>query len=85
MGIYAALEIPEIWRFDSPAHSKDDQQTFTILRLVNGNYRACKNSSVLPMFNRSILMGFLDLSQTMGETSLIRHVRQWIKAQLTAL
>jgi Uma2 family endonuclease len=84
MGIYAALEIPEIWRLDSLAYSKGNQQTFTILRLVNGNYQACTTSVVLPLFNDIVLTSFLDLSQTMGETSLIRHVRQWIKEQLAA-
>lgn len=82
MGIYAALGIPEIWRFDSLAYSKGTQQTFTILRLVNGDYQAYPNSTVLPLLNDALLMSFLDLSQTMGETSLIRHIRQWIKEQL---
>jgi Uma2 family endonuclease len=82
IGIYAALSIPEIWRFDSLAYSKGDRQTLTILRLVNSEYQACTASVVLPLFNNIVLTDFLDLSQTMGETSLIRHVRQWIKAQL---
>jgi Uma2 family endonuclease len=85
MGIYAALGIPEIWRFDSLAYSKGNQQTFTILRLVNGSYQTCTTSVVLPLFNNTVITSFLDLSQTMGETSLIRHVRQWIKEQLAAL
>jgi Uma2 family endonuclease len=81
MGIYAALGIPEIWRLDSLAYSKGNQQIFTILRLVNGTYQARTTSVVLPLFNDTVLTSFLDLSQTMGETSLIRHVRQWIKEQ----
>jgi Uma2 family endonuclease len=84
MGIYAALEIPEIWRFDSLAHSKNSQQAFTILQLVNSDYQNCTDSMVLPLFNDIALMSFLDLSQTMGETSLIRHVRQWTKAQISS-
>jgi Uma2 family endonuclease len=81
MGIYAALGIPEVWRFDSSAYSKGNQQPLTILRLVNGNYQACPKSLALPLFTDAVLMRFLDLSQTMGETSLIRQVRQWVKEQ----
>jgi Uma2 family endonuclease len=73
MGIYAALGVPEVWRFD--------RQILTILSLVNGDYQPCQVSLALPMFNDAVLMGFLELSQTMGETSLIRHVRQWVREQ----
>ena len=74
MGIYAALRIPEVWRFD--------RENLTILSLVNGDYQPCQVSLVLPMFNSAVLMSFLELSQTMGETSLIRHVRQWVREQM---
>jgi Uma2 family endonuclease len=81
MGIYAALGIPEIWRFDSLAYGQGNQQSFTIWRLVNGSYQACQESLALPLFNDAVLMRFLNLSQTIGETSLIRQVRQWVKEQ----
>lgn len=74
MGIYAALGILEVWRFD--------RQTLTILSLVNGDYQPRKVSVVLPMFNDAVLMHFLELSQTMGETSLIRHVREWVREKM---
>jgi Uma2 family endonuclease len=74
LGIYAALGIAEVWRFDF--------QTLTILSLLNGDYQSQQVSTVLPMFTGIVLMRFLELSQTMGETSLIRHVRQWVTAQI---
>jgi Uma2 family endonuclease len=74
MGIYAALRVPEVWRFD--------RETLTILSLVNDDYQPCQVSLVLPMFNSAVLISFLELSQTMGETSLIRHVRQWVREQM---
>ncbi|MGB5900614.1 MAG: Uma2 family endonuclease [Geitlerinemataceae cyanobacterium] len=73
MGIYAALGVPEVWRFD--------REILTILSLVEGEYQLCQVSLALPMFNDAVLMNFLELSQTMGETSLIRHVRQWVREQ----
>jgi Uma2 family endonuclease len=74
MGIYAALGVPEVWRFD--------RQILTILNLVEGEYQPCQVSLALPMFNDAVLVRFLELSQTMGETSLIRHVRQWVREQM---
>lgn len=74
MGIYAALGVPEVWRFD--------RDILTILSLVNNDYQPCEMSLVLPMFNAAVLMKFLELSLTMGETSLIRHVRQWVRENL---
>lgn len=74
MGIYAALRVPEIWRFD--------RETLTIYSLVNEEYQPREVSLALPMFDAAVLMQFLELSLTMGETSLIRHVRQWVREQL---
>ncbi len=74
MGIYAALGVPEVWRFDL--------EILTILSLVNGDYQSREMSLMLPMFNAAVLRSFLELSLTMGETSLIRHVRQWVTEQL---
>jgi Uma2 family endonuclease len=74
MGIYATLGVPEVWRFD--------REILTILSLVNDDYQPREMSLVLPMFNAAVLKSFLELSLTMGETSLIRHVRQWVREQL---
>ncbi|MEH2295619.1 Uma2 family endonuclease [Nostoc sp.] len=74
MGIYAALGVPEVWRFD--------REILTICSLVNNDYQLREISLVLPMFDHIVLRSFLELSLTMGETSLIRHVRQWVREQL---
>ncbi|MEH1846141.1 MAG: Uma2 family endonuclease [Nostoc sp.] len=75
MGIYAALGVPEVWRFD--------REILTICSLVNNDYQLREISLVLPMFDAVVLKSFLELSLMMGETSLIRHVRQWVMEQLT--
>ncbi len=74
MNIYAALGVPEVWRFDL--------EILTICSLVNDDYQPREVSLVLPMFDATVLMKFLELSLTMGETSLIRHLRQWVREQL---
>lgn len=74
MAIYAALGIPEVWRFDG--------ETLTISHLVQGRYVAQENSEVLPILQRADILRFLQTSQTMGETSWIREFRQWVRTKL---
>lgn len=74
LDIYAALGVPEVWRYDG--------ETLTIYRLVEGNYNPQEISDVLPLLKRSDILRFLQVSQTMGETSWIREFRQWVRRQI---
>ena len=72
--IYAALEVPEIWRYDG--------ETPTIYGLVEGKYAAQEASAALPMLHRGNILRFLQISQTMGETSWVREFRRWVRSQI---
>lgn len=72
--IYAALGIPEVWRFDG--------ETLTLYRLVDGDYRAQEASIALPLLHRDDILRFLQMSQTMGETSWVKALRQWLREKL---
>jgi Uma2 family endonuclease len=74
MAIYAALGVPELWRFDG--------ETLTIYALTNGEYRPQETSNVLPMLRRDDLLRFLQTSQTMGETSWVKAFRIWLRERL---
>jgi len=74
MAIYAALGVPEVWRFDG--------ESLTIDRLVGGEYASQERSSVLPLLLRGDIIRFLHSSQTMGETSWVREFRQWVRGKL---
>lgn len=74
MAIYAALGVPEVWRFDGT--------TLTLYGLVDGNYRPQDTSTVLPLLGHDDLLRFLQTSQTMGETSWVKSFRQWVQARL---
>jgi Uma2 family endonuclease len=52
--IYAALEVPEIWRYDG--------ETLTIYGLVEGAYAAQETSAVLPLLQRKDILRFLQIS-----------------------
>lgn len=74
LAIYAALGVPEVWRYDG--------QTLTMYHLETGAYKNHDRSLSLPQLTASNVMQFLALSQTMGETSLARQFRQWARTQL---
>jgi Uma2 family endonuclease len=74
MAIYAALGVPEVWRYDACA--------LTIYRLVGKEYQLIERSEALPLLTPSEVMRFLELKKTMGETSLIRSFRSWVRSQI---
>ncbi len=76
MEIYAALGVPEVWRYQG--------EILTIYRLVEGEYRPQDTSTALPLLQQRDILRFLQASQTMGETSLIRQFRKWVREKLDA-
>lgn len=76
MAIYAALGVPEVWRFDG--------ETLTLYGLEAGEYRPQEASAVLPLLQRADILRFLQASQTMGETSWVREFRKWVREKLQA-
>lgn len=74
LDIYLALGVPEVWRYDGNG--------LIILRLENGEYSECEISPTLPQLRPSEVMRFLELSKTMGETSLIKMFREWVRSQV---
>jgi Uma2 family endonuclease len=71
LAIYAALGVPEVWRFDG--------ETLTLYRLEEGQYVIQETSTALPLLSQSDILRFLQASQTMGETSWVRAFRQWVR------
>jgi Uma2 family endonuclease len=73
LGIYAALGVQEIWRYDG--------QDLKIYVLVEGEYQQQEQSAVLPVLSRSDVLLFLNKRSTLGENALIREFRQWLHQQ----
>jgi Uma2 family endonuclease len=73
LGIYAALGVPEVWRYDL--------QSLTILVLVEGAYQAREQSLVLPLMTVGAIQTLLLSAPEMGGTSWARLVRQWVREQ----
>ncbi len=69
--IYAALGLPEVWRFDG--------ERLEFLSLVAGEYGAVEQSLVLPGVRPDDLIMLLGQVSEMGETSWAKYVRRWMR------
>ena len=73
LSLYAALGVLEVWRYDARA--------ITIYRLEGESYQVCDRSPTFPQITPAEITRFLELRKTMGETSLIRSFRKWVRSQ----
>lgn len=71
--IFAAVGIPEVWRFDG--------KRVAIFRLESGGYVEAANSLVLQAVTGEILTLFLDESQKLKSTAWLRKAREWARSQ----
>jgi Uma2 family endonuclease len=75
MGIYAALRIPEVWRFDGETlhfHSLS----------ADGTYAVCENSRGLPFLTPAEVLHWIQMCSGMGQTPWDRELRRWIHTEL---
>lgn len=71
--IFAAVGIPEVWRFDGTR--------VAVFRLESGGYAESTNSLAFPAVTGEILTLFLDESQKLKSTEWLRKVREWARSQ----
>jgi Uma2 family endonuclease len=71
--IYAAIGVPELWRYDS--------QALTIFRLESGEYREQKESTALPGLNGLDIVRFIEESQELTRPVWLRRVHEWTHQQ----
>ncbi len=70
--IYAAVGVPEIWRYDGNA--------LTIFTLAGGDYAEAAESVALPRVTGETLSRFVAESKTLERLDWLRAVRQWARA-----
>lgn len=72
MEIYAALRVPEVWRFDG--------RSLWVYRLKeDGGYELCQHSTNFPSLPLAELAPFLHMAPGTDETALIRSFRVWVR------
>ncbi|MCI0681444.1 MAG: Uma2 family endonuclease [Gemmataceae bacterium] len=75
LGIYAAIKVPEVWRYDGA--------NLAILQLeADGEYHERPASRHFPSFPIHRLPEFLKLAGAMSETQLLRRFREWVRQEL---
>lgn len=70
--IYAALGVPEIWRYDG--------QEMAILCLQETDYTSTETSQALPMLTGQVLTEYLRRMQQDGEFNAILAFDEWLQA-----
>jgi Uma2 family endonuclease len=73
-GIYGAMGVPEIWRCD--------RGVVKFLQLDGGKYIIVERSLAFPLLSVTEITKFLSQSQTLGETTLLRSFRAWVRQVL---
>lgn len=71
--IYAALGVPEIWRFDG--------ERFQILLLNENTYAETSNSHALPLISREVLTEFLNRGLDEGQTAMLKAFRRFLRQE----
>ena len=72
--IYAALNVPEVWRYDG--------NSFRIDVLKNRQYVPSDISLAFPKISMLEIGGFLAKVETMDYLELVREFRSWVKSQI---
>jgi Uma2 family endonuclease len=75
MGIYAALRVPEVWRFDG--------QTLQVWCLrPDGEYEERERSPTFPALALRRVVEFLGQAIELDDVALIRKFRAWVRKQV---
>ncbi|MEW6211042.1 MAG: Uma2 family endonuclease [Acidobacteriota bacterium] len=69
--IYAALGVPEIWRYD--------ERALTIHHLKEGQYIEAESSLALPMLDARVLTDFLNRSQREDQYEILLAFENWLQ------
>jgi Uma2 family endonuclease len=69
--LFAALGIPEVWRYDGARVS--------IFRLDTNEYREQAESGVLPKITGEVLTRFIAEDKILKRTAWLRQVREWVR------
>jgi Uma2 family endonuclease len=70
--IYADLKVPEIWRYDG--------RSLVIYEFVGSEYIMKDRSIALQILRTEDIVRFLRLSTSVGENSLVKQFRQWVRS-----
>lgn len=76
MGMYAAMKVPELWRYDHVS----DEVLFYLLD-EDGTYARVERSKAFPLLSADTLTGFLRRRHSESEMDVIRAFVEWVRKQ----
>jgi Uma2 family endonuclease len=71
--IYAALGVPEIWRYDGV--------TTRFYKLTGESYEVIQNSLAFPVLAANVVTQYLELSKTDGQSAALKAFRQMLRSR----
>jgi Uma2 family endonuclease len=74
MAIYAALGVPEVWRFDG--------EVLQFYQRSQSKYQPVTASPTLPQVCAADLLPFIKLAETTDDTTVFRQFRAWVRNHL---
>jgi len=74
--IYAALGVPEIWRYDG--------HTTHFYKLAGENYEVVQNSLAFPLLAADDLAQYLELSKVKGQSVALKAFRQMLRSRASS-
>lgn len=74
--IYAALGVPEIWRYDGV--------TTRFYELAGENYQVKQNSLAFPILTANVITQHLELRKTDGHTAALKAFRQMLRSRTSS-
>src|SRR5205823_4918905 len=77
LAIYAALCVPEVWRWD------EEKLEVHVLN-TERQYEIRHQSLAFQSFRPAELLRFLKMGETIGETQMLRAFREWIRQRKRA-
>ncbi len=80
-GIYAALELPEVWQYWTTIGDNVLKGTLLIYQLQNGHYVERSTSPAFPFLPAKRVLEFLDQSDKIGLAQALMVFRSWIQGQ----
>lgn len=75
--IFAALCVPEVWRFDT-----EDESLWMGRLLDDGSYLECERSVSLPMLTPERIINWLRRSTLLSESDWFMQLLGWVRAEL---
>ena len=76
MGIYAAIRIPEIWRYEARS-----QSVIIYVLEPDGQYAIVESSRCLPVITATVLTQFVQRHKNEYDNVLMREFRRWAESE----